>query len=157
MNVLDAIKERHSYRGQFRSDPVPREDLITVIRFFRYAPTPILLVPCSDAWKVHSASLADYIQSICHAACEPLPFALPISRFERSFLLWVHRLLQTPDGSKRLQAWWMRALGFYNNPAHAMNSSWLYFWNSCIWFCKYYSIFIWFWKFIVRCIIFFFF
>ncbi len=39
MNVLDAIKERHSYRGQFRSDPVPREDLIKIMQAGLDAPS----------------------------------------------------------------------------------------------------------------------
>ncbi len=39
MNVLDAIKNRHSYRGKFKSTPVPREDLITIIEAGLAAPS----------------------------------------------------------------------------------------------------------------------
>lgn len=39
MNVLDAIKNRHSYRGKFKSTPVPREDLITIMEAGLAAPS----------------------------------------------------------------------------------------------------------------------
>ena len=39
MNVLEAIHTRHSYRGKFRPDPVPREDLITILKAGLAAPS----------------------------------------------------------------------------------------------------------------------
>ena len=30
MNVIETINKRHSYRGKYKSDTVPREDLITI-------------------------------------------------------------------------------------------------------------------------------
>ena len=39
MNVLDAIGKRHSYRGKFKSDPVPREDLIKIMQAGLDAPS----------------------------------------------------------------------------------------------------------------------
>ncbi len=39
MNVLEAIHTRHSYRGPFRSDPVPREDLLTIMEAGLAAPS----------------------------------------------------------------------------------------------------------------------
>lgn len=39
MNVLGAIKNRHSYRGKFKSTPVPREDLITIMEAGLAAPS----------------------------------------------------------------------------------------------------------------------
>ena len=39
MNVIDAIHQRHSYRGTFRSTPVPREDLITILEAGLAAPS----------------------------------------------------------------------------------------------------------------------
>ena len=32
MNVLEAISKRHSYRGRFRPDPIPREDLVKIMQ-----------------------------------------------------------------------------------------------------------------------------
>ena len=31
MNTLETIRSRHSYRGKYKSTPVPREDLITIM------------------------------------------------------------------------------------------------------------------------------
>ena len=39
MNVIEAIKNRHSYRGKFKSTPVPREDLITIMEAGLAAPS----------------------------------------------------------------------------------------------------------------------
>lgn len=39
MNVIDAIHRRHSYRGTFRSTPVPREDLTTILKAGLAAPS----------------------------------------------------------------------------------------------------------------------
>ncbi len=39
MNTIDAIHARHSYRGKYISDKVPREDLITIMKAGLAAPT----------------------------------------------------------------------------------------------------------------------
>ena len=39
MNVLEAIHTRHSYRGPFRPNPVPREDLVTILEAGLAAPS----------------------------------------------------------------------------------------------------------------------
>ena len=39
MNVLETISKRHSYRGSFKSDPVPREDLIKIMQAGLAAPS----------------------------------------------------------------------------------------------------------------------
>ena len=39
MNVLDAICSRHSYRGRYKADPVPREDLVTIMEAGLAAPS----------------------------------------------------------------------------------------------------------------------
>ena len=39
MNVIDAIKNRHSYRGKYKSDPVSREDLISIMEAGLAAPS----------------------------------------------------------------------------------------------------------------------
>ena len=39
MNVIDIIRNRHSYRGKFKSAPVPREDLITIMEAGLAAPS----------------------------------------------------------------------------------------------------------------------
>ena len=39
MDVIDAIFHRRSYRGKYKSDPVPREDLITVMKAGLAAPS----------------------------------------------------------------------------------------------------------------------
>ena len=39
MNVLEAIHTRHSYRGPFRPDPVPRKDLVTIMEAGLAAPS----------------------------------------------------------------------------------------------------------------------
>ncbi len=39
MDVIDAIFQRRSYRGKYKSDPVPREDLITVMKAGLAAPS----------------------------------------------------------------------------------------------------------------------
>lgn len=39
MNVIDAIKNRHSYRGKFTDEPVPREDLREIMEAGLAAPS----------------------------------------------------------------------------------------------------------------------
>lgn len=39
MNIIDTINKRHSYRGKYKSDPVPREDLITIMKAGLSAPS----------------------------------------------------------------------------------------------------------------------
>ena len=39
MNVLEAINKRHSYRGKFKADPVPREDIIKIMQAGLDAPS----------------------------------------------------------------------------------------------------------------------
>ncbi len=39
MNLIEAISKRHSYRGKFIQTPVPREDLITIMRAGLDAPS----------------------------------------------------------------------------------------------------------------------
>ena len=39
MNVLEAIETRHSYRGKFRSTPVPREHLVKIMEAGYHGPS----------------------------------------------------------------------------------------------------------------------
>lgn len=39
MSVIDIINKRHSYRGKYKSDPVSREDLITIMEAGLAAPS----------------------------------------------------------------------------------------------------------------------
>lgn len=39
MNILEAIQNRHSYRGKYASTPVPREDLKTIMEAGLAAPS----------------------------------------------------------------------------------------------------------------------
>ena len=39
MNVTDAIIARHSYRGKYKNDPVPREDLVRIMEAGLAAPS----------------------------------------------------------------------------------------------------------------------
>ena len=39
MNVIEAIQSRHSYRGEYKSTPVPRQDLITIMQAGLSAPS----------------------------------------------------------------------------------------------------------------------
>ena len=39
MNTLDTIRSRHSYRGKYKSTPIPREDLITIMQAGLDAPS----------------------------------------------------------------------------------------------------------------------
>ena len=39
MRAIDAINNRHSYRGKFKSTPIPREDLITIMQAGLNAPS----------------------------------------------------------------------------------------------------------------------
>lgn len=39
MNALEAIQKRHSYRGKYKPDPVPRADLITIMQAGLAAPS----------------------------------------------------------------------------------------------------------------------
>lgn len=39
MSIIDTINKRHSYRGKYKSDAVPREDLITIMKAGLNAPS----------------------------------------------------------------------------------------------------------------------
>lgn len=39
MNIIETILSRHSYRGKYKSTPVPREDLITIMKAGLAAPS----------------------------------------------------------------------------------------------------------------------
>ena len=39
MNIIDTINKRHSYRGKYKPDAVPREDLITIMKAGLNAPS----------------------------------------------------------------------------------------------------------------------
>lgn len=39
MDAIEAILNRHSYRGKYRPDPVPREDLMTILKAGLAAPS----------------------------------------------------------------------------------------------------------------------
>lgn len=39
MSIIDIINERHSYRGEYQSAPVPREDLVTIMKTGLAAPS----------------------------------------------------------------------------------------------------------------------
>lgn len=39
MSIIDIINQRHSYRGKYKSVPVPREDLITIMKAGLDAPS----------------------------------------------------------------------------------------------------------------------
>ncbi len=39
MSIIDTISNRHSYRGKYKSAPVPREDLITIMKAGLDAPS----------------------------------------------------------------------------------------------------------------------
>ncbi len=39
MDAIEAILNRHSYRGRYRPEPVPREDLVTILRAGLAAPS----------------------------------------------------------------------------------------------------------------------
>ena len=39
MNAMEAILNRHSYRGKYRADPVPREDLVKIMEAGLAAPS----------------------------------------------------------------------------------------------------------------------
>ena len=66
MNVLEAISKRHSYRGKFKPDPIPREDLIKIVQAGLDAP--------SGCNKQTTSFIAiddpDVLQSI-HAVIDP--------------------------------------------------------------------------------------
>ena len=38
MDILELIRNRHSYRGQYESTPVPREDLVQILEAGLAAP-----------------------------------------------------------------------------------------------------------------------
>ncbi len=62
MNVIEAIKERRSYRGNFKADKIPRENLITIMQAGLDAPsgcnkqtTSLICVDDPDVLKqIHS-------------------------------------------------------------------------------------------------------
>ena len=39
LSIIDIISQRHSYRGKYKSVPVPREDLITIMKAGLDAPS----------------------------------------------------------------------------------------------------------------------
>ena len=39
MNVIETIHERHSYRGRYKAEPIPREDLLTIMEAGLAAPS----------------------------------------------------------------------------------------------------------------------
>ena len=39
MSILDLIEKRHSYRGEYESTPVPREDLVKIMKAGLAAPS----------------------------------------------------------------------------------------------------------------------
>ncbi len=39
MNVIETIQKRHSYRGRYKTDPIPREDLLTIMKAGLAAPS----------------------------------------------------------------------------------------------------------------------
>ena len=39
MDAIETILDRHSYRGKYRPDPVPREDLVTILKAGLAAPS----------------------------------------------------------------------------------------------------------------------
>ena len=39
MDAIEAIMNRHSYRGKYRPDPVPRADLVTILNAGLAAPS----------------------------------------------------------------------------------------------------------------------
>ena len=39
MDAIEAILNRHSYRGRYRPEPVPREDLVTIMNAGLAAPS----------------------------------------------------------------------------------------------------------------------
>ena len=39
MNTIQAVMNRHSYRGKYKPDPVPREDLLTIMEAGLAAPS----------------------------------------------------------------------------------------------------------------------
>ena len=58
MNVIETIEKRHSYRGKYKPDKVPREDLITIMEAGLNAPsgcnkqtTSLICVDDSDVLK----------------------------------------------------------------------------------------------------------
>ena len=44
MGIIDIISQRHSYRGKYKSVPVPREDLITIMKAGLDAPSMICVL-----------------------------------------------------------------------------------------------------------------
>ena len=39
MNVIEAINNRHSYRGKYKQDIIPKEDLVTIMQAGLAAPS----------------------------------------------------------------------------------------------------------------------
>lgn len=39
MSIIDTINRRHSYRGKYKSDTIPKEDLITIMKAGLNAPS----------------------------------------------------------------------------------------------------------------------
>ena len=39
IDILDVIRDRHSYRGKYKNEPVPREDLVRILEAGLSAPS----------------------------------------------------------------------------------------------------------------------
>ncbi|MBQ6559720.1 MAG: nitroreductase family protein [Erysipelotrichaceae bacterium] len=39
MNIIETVKKRHSYRGRYKTEPIPREDLLTIMEAGLAAPS----------------------------------------------------------------------------------------------------------------------
>ena len=73
MDVIEAIKTRHSYRGEYLPDPVPREDLVTIMEAGLAAPSGCNMQTTSLVAKACNSS-SDYRQegrgqSSCYDLC----------------------------------------------------------------------------------------
>ena len=77
MNVKEAIRARHSYRGRFKDTPVPREDLVTIMQAGLDAPsgcnkqtTSLIAVDDPEVLKkLHSVIIPDVGESAPAAIC----------------------------------------------------------------------------------------
>ena len=71
MNVISAIRNRHSYRGKYKSDPVPREDLIQIMEAGLAAPSgcnkQTTSLICVEYWPQFIASAP--FQLLWHYVC----------------------------------------------------------------------------------------
>lgn len=70
MNTLETIRNRHSYRGKYKSTPVPREDLITIMQAGLDAPsgcnkqtTSLIAVDDPESYNCQSDSFYTIVQT----------------------------------------------------------------------------------------------